>query len=185
MARLRKDGTPGKSRTSIDVDPRILAVFEAKCIDKSAWFDRQAKLYFGLSDLDDEIRKLQSMDAAIAIARQEDDKKELDRQRAELAAVMNAQSEERQAAAESDRAESHNRKLRDTWLVLIKKKQIFEDSIDRKFPENDIEGDYADYFPQLAKTISKLASLILAAIAVMMVRRGIAIFLTHGMSQKM
>lgn len=36
-----------------------------------------------------------------------------------------------------------------------------------------------------AKTISKLASLILASIAVMMVRRGIAIFLTQGMSPKM
>lgn len=36
-----------------------------------------------------------------------------------------------------------------------------------------------------ARTISKLAGLILAAIAVMMVRRGIMIFLTQGMSQKM
>lgn len=36
-----------------------------------------------------------------------------------------------------------------------------------------------------AKTISKLASLILAAIAVMMVRKGIVIFLTQGMSPKM
>jgi len=35
-----------------------------------------------------------------------------------------------------------------------------------------------------AKTVSKLASLILAAIAVMMVRRGLAIFLTQGFSPK-
>lgn len=35
-----------------------------------------------------------------------------------------------------------------------------------------------------AKTVSKLASLILAAIAVMMIRRGITIFLTSGFSPK-
>lgn len=35
-----------------------------------------------------------------------------------------------------------------------------------------------------AKTVSKLASLILAAIAVMMVRRGLGIFLTEGFSPK-
>lgn len=35
-----------------------------------------------------------------------------------------------------------------------------------------------------AKTISKLASLILAAIAVMMIRKGIAVFITSGVSPK-
>lgn len=156
MARVTRTG-PGKVRTSIDVDPRILAVFEAKAINKSAWFDRMAKLYFGLTDVTEEIQKLQSMDAAIAIARQEDDKRELEKQRREMAALANAQAEELQAVATKDRAESHIRKLRDTWLVLVKKKRILESTLIHKLPENDLDMNHEDYWPTLARDISKAA----------------------------
>lgn len=157
MAYVTKDGQPRKVRTSIDVDPRILAVFEAKSINKSGWFDRQAKLYFGLTNLDEEIRKLQSMDAAITIARQEDDRRELEQQRRELAAVVNAQAEERQTIAEQDRTEAHARKLRDSWLVAVKKKRIIVSGLLRKLPENDLNADHLDYWPALAHDLSTLA----------------------------
>ena len=157
MARVTKSG-PTKVRTSIDIDPRILAVFEAKSINKSGWFDRQAKLYFGLTNLDDEIRKLRDMDAAIAIARQEDDRRELDRQRQELTAVMTAQADDLKAVAEKDRSDAHRRKLRDSWLVLEKKKKIFRgSSLLNRLPENDFEGIHEGYWVDLAREVSATA----------------------------
>ena len=157
MAYVTKEGQPRKTRTSIDVDPRILAVFEAKAINKSAWFDRMAKLYFGLTDVTEEIQKLQSMDAAIAISRQEDDKRELEKQRREMAAIMNAKSEQTQVVAEKERSDVHARKLRDTWLVLEKKKKIIPTGLFRRLPENDVDMDHTEFWPALAQEVSATA----------------------------
>jgi hypothetical protein len=154
---VSKDGRPPKTRTSIDVDPRILAVFEAKAINKSAWFDRMAKLYFGLTNLDEEICKLQSMDAAIAIARQEDERREIEKQRQEVAALMAAQAGERQAIAEKDRSESHARKLQDAWLVFLKKRKQTPHTIFRKLPDQDTLGDFVDFWPDTTRELSSLA----------------------------
>ena len=58
---------------------------------------------------------------------------------------------------EADRADAHARKLRDTWLVMVKKKKIIEGGLLRRLPENDHDLDHVEFWPALAQDISKLA----------------------------
>ena len=61
------------------------------------------------------------------------------------------------AAAERDRADAHARKLRDAWLVLVKKKKIIPSGLFRRLPENDVDMDHTDFWPALAQEVSATA----------------------------
>lgn len=167
MTRQAADGTVWV-RTSISMDPRVIAVFKARNIQVSAWVDRMAKLTFGLTTVDDEIENVREI-AAVIESMQEEDRLRAENTQMQEASAITAmrsihkaeqhavQAAHESEAAERERLESHSRKLRDSWLVAVKKKRIIPGGLLRKLPENDINCDHIDFWPTLARDLSNLA----------------------------
>ena len=55
------------------------------------------------------------------------------------------------------RTEAHVANLGSAWDILVKKKRILTGGLLRKLPENDVNMDFADYWTELARDISKVA----------------------------
>lgn len=55
------------------------------------------------------------------------------------------------------RKEAHVANIGSAWDVLVKKKRILTGGLLRKLPENDVNMDFADYWTELARDISKVA----------------------------
>ncbi len=58
--------------------------------------------------------------------------------------------------ADEDRDQEHRENLRDAWEVLVEQEEINLGRLPRQLPENDLNGDYIEFWPRLARSLSSV-----------------------------
>jgi hypothetical protein len=156
-------------RTSIDLDEEVYYAAKEARLPLSSLFNTALLDYFGASSIDDDILRIREMRKSVTkvaeIARLKEENAEKRQQLATAAVRDRAESvreierlEADAKIADAEALEAHRRKLRDTWLVLEKKKRIFcGQSLFNRLPENDADMVHEGYWSTLARDISKIA----------------------------
>lgn len=155
-------------RTSIDLDEDVYHAVKEMRLPVSSLVNAALLDYTGAVSIDEDIARIRGINESVAkvceISRLKTENHEK-REALAVAAVKDRigatldakQAEEAaQIAAEETRA-SHRESLEHVWSVYMKRQKLTSRSIHRKLPEQDIDGDFTDYWLGVVRDLSKIA----------------------------
>lgn len=155
-------------RTSIDLDEDVYHTVKEMRLSVSSLVNSALLDYLGAASIDDDIARMRGINESVAkvceISRLKTENHEK-REALAMSAVKDrigstvdaelAEADAR-AGAEANRA-AHRENLERSWDVYMKKRKLTDRSIHRKLPEQDIDGDFTDYWPGVTRDLSKIA----------------------------
>ena len=170
-------------RTSIDLDEDVYYTVKEMRLPVSSLVNSALLDYLGEASIDEDIARIRGISESVAkvceinrLKTENSAKREALAMSAVKDRIDTARQAERDEAdaqiADAEARATRRENLERSWEVYMKTRKLTARGIHRKLPEQDIDGDFTDYWPAVTSDLSKIAGMQFAQDEVVAYARG-------------
>ena len=170
-------------RTSIDLDEDVYYTVKEMRLSVSSLVNSALLDYLGATSVDEDIARIRGISESVAkvceinrLKTENSAKREALAMSAVKDRIDTARQAERDEAdaqiADAEARATRRENLERSWEVYMKTRKLTARGIHRKLPEQDIDGDFTDYWPAVTSDLSKIAGMQFAQDEVVAYARG-------------